>query len=456
MFIETLNPASGKILKQYPLISDHKVQEQIKATELAYLAWRRLSIKDRVMYIQRLMTELDAAKIECAELIMQEMGKPIKFAVTEIEKCILVCEYYCRHAADYLANHKVETEFHSSFVTYNPLGIILAVMPWNFPFWQVFRFLIPCLIAGNAVLLKHASIVTGCGQMIQELFKRAQFPENLFKHLLIRSQQVDAIIENPYIRGITLTGSEGAGRHIASHAGQNLKKVVLELGGNDACVVLNDADIKLAAKSIVSSRLRNSGQVCVATKRVIVEKGVHQALIEALESEMSQYQMQDPSCLESNLGPLARSDLRDTLHQQVQVVIEQGAKLVCGGYLPSGPGFFYPPTLLDEVASDSLIYQEELFGPVIAVSIAEDLDQAIQYANATRFGLGGSIFSSNLDLASRYAQEHFESGLCYVNMPVTSDPRLPFGGIKDSGYGRELSREGILEFVNIKTVIIHE
>jgi succinate-semialdehyde dehydrogenase/glutarate-semialdehyde dehydrogenase len=329
-------------------------------------------------------------------------------------------------------------------------------MPWNFPFWQVFRFLIPCLLAGNAVLLKHASVVTGCGQMIEELLRRAKFPKNLFKHLIIKPIQVDAIIEHPLIRGISLTGSEEAGRHIASKAGYHLKKVVLELGGNDACIVLNDADINLAAKSIVSSRLRNSGQVCVATKRVIVEKTIHADLIQALLNEMNHYRMQDPSLIESNLGPLARSDLRDNLHQQVNTAVTQGAKLLSGGYIPKGPGFFYPPTLLDQVSPDSLVYQEEFFGPVISVTVAENLEQAIQFANSTRFGLGGSIFTQNLDLATQYAVHEFESGLCFVNMPVTSDPRFPFGGIKDSGFGRELSREGLLEFVNFKTVIVHE
>jgi succinate-semialdehyde dehydrogenase/glutarate-semialdehyde dehydrogenase len=456
MFIQTLNPSNAQFVSQYKLESDDAVQAQIVKTQEAFLEWRKLSLDLRIGYIKKIIQLLNTSKQECAELITQEMGKPIQFSIAEIEKCILCCEFYCENAKSFLSNHETKTEFKASFVTYNPFGIILAVMPWNFPFWQVFRFLVPNLLAGNAILLKHASVVTGCGQKIQDILEKAGLPMDLFRHLLISSSQVDKIISHPLIRGVTLTGSEAAGKEIAKSAGFHLKKAVLELGGNDACVVLQDADVKLAAKSIVSSRLRNSGQVCVATKRVIVEKSVHSQLISQLVEEMKKYSMANPMSPETTLGPMAREDLRLNIHTQVEAIIKQGATLICGGFIPEGPGFYYPPTLIDNVMPNSLAYEEELFGPVVTVTPVNDLAQAIEFANSTRFGLGGSIFTSNLALGEKYAQDEMECGLCFVNMPVTSDPRFPFGGIKDSGYGRELSKEGMLEFVNIKTVIVHE
>lgn len=456
MFIKTFNPATGSILSQYPTLDDQFVQKEIDASHQAFLDWRQLDLAERIKFIRQLARQLEKEKESCAKQITEEMGKPIQFSIAEVEKSILCCNYYCDIAPEFLANQVQQTEFKKSYVTFNPLGIILAVMPWNFPFWQVFRALVPNLLAGNVMLLKHASIVAGCATKIQSLFKSASLPDHVFKHLMISSQQVSAVIANPKVRGITLTGSEDAGRQIASEAGSHLKKVVLELGGNDACVVLADADIKIAAKGILSSRFRNSGQVCVSTKRVIVERPVHKALIQAFLEEMVKYEMKDPNDPKSILGPMARDDLRQTIHQQVQKLLEQGAILLEGGYIPEGPGYYYPATLIDNVSPDSIAYQEEFFGPVVCVSIAEDQNHAIELANQTSFGLGASIYTKNLALGEKIAAQSLEAGSCFVNMPVTSDPRFPFGGIKNSGFGRELSREGMLEFSNIKTVMVHE
>jgi succinate-semialdehyde dehydrogenase/glutarate-semialdehyde dehydrogenase len=456
MFIETQNPANGQFLKQYKIIDDVQVQQQIEHTHQAFLLWRQTNLASRLDILTQLLEVMEQNKVLCAELITKEMGKPIKFSLAEVEKCMLVCRYYLSHAEQILKPVAQATEFKKSFVTYNPLGIVLAVMPWNFPFWQAFRAIVPNLILGNAVLLKHASIVTGCAQQIEALFNLAGFPAHLFKHLLISSKQVASVIANPHIRGVTLTGSEDAGRQIAKEAGQYLKKVVLELGGNDACIVLADADLQMAAKQILSSRLRNSGQVCVSTKRVIVEKAVHQVLVSHLIEEMKGYQLSNPMQPDSILGPMAREDLRQNIHQQVLQVVAQGGQLLAGGYIPNQEGYYYPATLIDNVSPQSIAYQEELFGPVICVTAVDDVNQAVTFANQTRFGLGASIFSKNAKLAEKLASESIEAGLCYVNMPVTSDPRFPFGGIKDSGFGRELSREGMLEFSNIKTVIIND
>jgi succinate-semialdehyde dehydrogenase/glutarate-semialdehyde dehydrogenase len=456
MFIETTNPANGEKLKQYSLLDEQTILSEIELSHQAFLHWRSVSVPDRVKEIKKIIDLLEQEKQACAELMSLEMGKPIKSAIAEIEKCQSCIHYYCENAEKFLGLNRILTEYKASYVCYKPLGVILAVMPWNFPFWQVFRFMIPCLLAGNVVLLKHASMVSGCGQKIEEIFSQADIPSRLIKHLLISASQVESVIKHSHVRGISLTGSEEAGKQIANSAGLHLKKVVMELGGNDACIVLKDANLELAAQSIVSSRLRNTGQVCVATKRVIVDSEVKTDLIALILQKIEDYSMLDPMNPESNFGPMARADLRDKVHQQVQALIQEGAHLICGGYLPQGPGFYYPPTVLDHVAVDSLAYQEELFGPVISITPFDKIQQAIEYANATRFGLGGNIFTQDLSLAEDLAQNQIDAGLCFVNMQVTSDPRFPFGGVKNSGYGRELSKEGLLEFVNIKTVIINE
>ena len=392
---------------------------------------------------------------QAAEIMALEMGKPVKFGHSEIEKCISLCQYYLKHADAFLAPKHIQTEFHESYVTYQPIGVILSVMPWNFPFWQVFRSIIPTIILGNTIVLKHASNVTGCAQLIEKIFHHAGFPQDVFKHLLINSAQVESVIAHPKVRGVTLTGSEDVGRKIASEAGRYLKKVVLELGGNDPLIILNDADLEQAAKAIIQSRMRNSGQVCVAAKRIIVDSSIEPKLLEYLLKEIALFKMGNPLDTNCNYGPMAREDLRTQLHLQINSLIQEGAKLVYGGEIPSMPGYFYPPTIVKDVPEDSLAFREEIFGPVICITTFNTEEEAMILANATSYGLGASIFTNRLEIAKNMA-DAIESGICFVNLPVTSDIRFPFGGIKNSGFGRELSIEGMLEFSNIKTVIINE
>ena len=456
MLIQTINPASGEPLSEYKMLTSAEIKQKVIEAADTFVAWSQLGLQDRIQYFRQLITVLNAEKENCAVLAALEMGKPIQFARAEIEKCIYCCRYYIDNAEDFLNKHYVATEFASSFITYQPQGSILAIMPWNFPFWQVLRFVVPTIIAGNVVLLKHASQVAGCAKKIEGLFTSADFPKGVMTNLCIAAEQVEAIIAEKSIRGVTLTGSEAVGRKVASIAGWHLKKVALELGGNDACLVLADANLKQAAQAIVASRLRNSGQVCIATKRVIADAAIHDELVQLIRQEMQQYEMDNPLNENCNFGPMAREDLRDELDELVKKMQTDGAVLLEGGYIPAGQGFYYPPTLLINVDSSSIAFQQELFGPVIAVSKFNDINDGIAMANNTDYGLGGNIFSANIKLASQLAEKTIEAGACFVNLPVTSDPRLPFGGIKNSGYGRELSREGMLEFMNVKTVIINE
>lgn len=456
MKLKTLNPATEETLKSYELLSEKELHEKIDLAHQRFLAWKKTSLDERCDLFKQFIHVLENEKEACAELMALEMGKPIIFSRAEIEKCIWCCRYYLEHAKRFLKPQKIETEFAASFITYNPLGVILAIMPWNFPFWQVLRFAIPTILAGNVVVLKHASIVTGCAQKIEDLFLKAGFPLGVFSHLMISSDTVADVIAHPSISGVTITGSEAAGRSVASIAGQHLKKVALELGGNDACIVMKDADIKAAASAISASRLRNSGQVCVSTKRVIVHRDVHDELLAHIQKILPTYAVGDPLDDSIQMGPMARGDLRDELHSQIQKAIAQGAKLIAGGYIPEGKGFYYPATVLTNVTKESIIYKEELFGPVISISIFDTIEEGLELANCTRFGLGGSVFSSQVQKATGLVADELEAGVCFVNLPVTSDPRLPFGGIKHSGFGRELSQQGMLEFMNIKTVIVHE
>jgi succinate-semialdehyde dehydrogenase/glutarate-semialdehyde dehydrogenase len=455
MNITTYNPYDGTKLSDYTVISDKELQIQLDKSHHAFLYWSQLSLEKRKHFINSLIRQLMDFQTQASELMALEMGKPVKFGHLEIEKCISLCQYYLKQADDFLAPKHIKTEFHESYVTYQPIGVILSVMPWNFPFWQVFRSIVPNLILGNTIVLKHASNVTGCAQLIEKIFQHAGFPEGVFKHLLITSAQVESAIAHPKVRGVTLTGSEDVGRKIASEAGRHLKKVVLELGGNDPLIILKDADLEQAAKAIVQSRMRNSGQVCVAAKRIIVDASIERQLLEYLLKEIAIFQMGNPLDLNCNYGPMAREDLRVQLHQQIQTLIQEGAILVYGGEIPAIPGYFYPPTIIKNVPEDSLAFKEELFGPVVCITSFNTEEEAMTLANATAYGLGASIFTNRLEIAEKMAGA-IEAGLCFVNLPVTSDIRFPFGGVKNSGYGRELSIEGILEFSNIKTVIINE
>jgi succinate-semialdehyde dehydrogenase/glutarate-semialdehyde dehydrogenase len=383
-----------------------------------------------------------------------EMGKPIAAGRAEIEKCVLACEYYAEHAEKMLQPEIIKTDARKSFVTFNPLGVILAIMPWNYPFWQVFRHAAPGLMAGNGVILKHASNVPGCAAAIEDIFKKAGFPEYLFQNFLISSQRVEDLIEHPTITAVTLTGSTTAGRAVAEKAGKMLKKTLLELGGSDPYLILEDADLDKTVEACVTSRLLNSGQSCIAAKRFVVVEAVRRQFEQMLVDQMQAKRMGDPLDEAVEIGPQARFDLRDDLHQQVIKSITKGAVCLLGGEIPEDPGAFYPATVLGNVGKGMPAYEEEIFGPVAAVIPVKNEKEAVQVANDSSFGLGAAVFTRDTERGEHIAANHLEAGNCFVNAFVKSDPRLPFGGIKESGYGRELSHYGLKEFVNIKTVYI--
>jgi succinate-semialdehyde dehydrogenase/glutarate-semialdehyde dehydrogenase len=382
-----------------------------------------------------------------------EMGKPLKQGAAEVEKCALGCDYYADNAEAHLAPETIKTENSKSYVAFEPLGVVLAVMPWNFPLWQVYRFAAPALMAGNVGVLKHASNVPGCALVIEEIFTQAGFPEGAFRTLLIANKQVQAVIEHPLVRAVTLTGSTAAGKTVAAQAAAVLKKTVLELGGSDPYVVLEDADLDHAVQTCVNSRLINSGQSCIAAKRFIVVEPVLAAFTDRFVALMKTKKVGDPFIEGTDVGPQARRDLRDDLHKQVIASIERGATLLLGGEVPPGKGAYYPATVLADVKPGMPAYDEELFGPVAAIIGAKDEEEAVRIANDTIFGLGAAVFTKDANRGERIARE-LEAGATFVNSSVASDPRLPFGGIKESGYGRELGSYGIKEFVNVKTVCV--
>jgi succinate-semialdehyde dehydrogenase/glutarate-semialdehyde dehydrogenase len=384
----------------------------------------------------------------------REMGKPVRSGQAEIEKCAWVCEYYAEHADAFLASEPVESDAAQSYVAYRPIGPILGVMPWNFPFWQVFRFAAPSLMAGNTVLLKHATATTGCALMIEKLLHEAGCPDGVFSTLLIGHDQVAELVRHPAVRAVTLTGSTEAGRRTAEVAGASLKKVVLELGGSDPYLVLDDADPEQAAEICVQSRMINSGQSCIAAKRFLTMPQIHKAFVEAVIEKMRAYRLGDPTDPNTRLGPMARHELRDELHRQVMASTKAGAMCALGGDLPVSDGAYYYPTVLTGVQPGMPAADEELFGPVAAVMAARDENQLITLANQTCYGLGAAVLTGDAERGRILAEQHLDAGCCFVNAFVKSDPRLPFGGIKCSGYGRELSHFGIREFVNIKTVYV--
>lgn len=454
MIIRTVNPTTEAVLNEYIIMNEEEVSARIDAGHLTYRIWRRTNFSQRKQTLLRMADLLQQKKDDFAHLMANEMGKPLSLGRAEIEKCIWLCEHYAEKAESYLQPRLIETEMKKTMVCYQPLGVIFAIMPWNFPFWQVFRFAVPTIMAGNAAILKHAPISTGTGEVIAELFLAAGFPEHLFQHFVLDNELAARVIAHDKVAAVTLTGSERAGSIVAAHAASYLKKAVLELGGNDPYLVLEDADLDLAASCIVTSRLNNCGQVCIAAKRVIALKAIRDELMYKINDQMTHYKMGDPLDPETNLGPMARDDLRKTVHEQVLKSIKLGAKLIVGGEIPKSKGFYYPPTLLIDVHRGMPAFDEELFGPVIALITAEDEAQAIQLANLSYYGLGAAVFTSDLARGEYIAEQELEAGSCFVNAFVASDPRVPFGGIKHSGFGRELSREGILEFVNTKTVAI--
>ena len=453
MAIQTLNPATGEALKTFDSWDQTQIDHTLQLVADATLAWQETTIVDRAELLQAAAKELRSNNNDYAELISLEMGKVITEARAEVEKCANGCDYYANNGAAFLKDEILDSDAGRSFVAYIPLGTVLAVMPWNFPFWQVFRFAAPGLIAGNTAVLKHASNVPQCGLAIENVFKAAGFPENVFRTLMISASQTQGVIEDPRVHAVTLTGSEPAGRKVASTAGANLKKSVLELGGSDAFVVLEDADLDLAASMGVISRYLNNGQSCIAAKRFILVEDIAEEFIKRFTNNAKALVQGDPMNEASQVGPMARLDLRDELHEQVSDSIAQGAIPILGCKPVENAGAYYQISILDHVRPGMRAYQEELFGPVAIIIRAKDESDSLRIANDHRYGLGGSVWTQNEKRGEAFARK-MQSGATFVNGLVKSDPRLPFGGIKASGYGRELSVHGLREFVNVKTIWI--
>ena len=454
MNLISINPANNKKINSYEEISKDSINQIIDSSFNTFLEWRNKSFSYRAKKMRHLAELLKQKKEQLGFLMTKEMGKPIKQSIAEAEKCAWVCEYYADNAEKFLSQKEIPTGSTKSFISFQPIGIVLAIMPWNFPFWQVFRFASPALMAGNVGILKHASNVQGCAIEIEKLFLEAGFPKFAFSNLVIGSKKVSNVIKNSKISAVTLTGSTPAGKSVASLAGSLLKKTVLELGGNDPYVILEDADLDNAVKSCIAGRMLNAGQSCIAAKRFIVVQSCLKEFIDKVHNEIKKMKMGDPINPDINIGPMVNNIARDELHQQVLISIEKGAKLLFGGKIPQLDGAFYPPTLLVDVEPGMPAFDDELFGPVAVVISAKDQSHAIELANKTNFGLGAAIFTRDLDKGENIATKELEAGSCFVNDFVKSDPRLPFGGIKESGYGRELSEFGIQEFVNIKSVVV--
>jgi succinate-semialdehyde dehydrogenase/glutarate-semialdehyde dehydrogenase len=448
------DPTTGKKVKSYKIISNKELHKTIDAADNAFRSWSQTELEERARLLREVARILGEEQDALAMLITREMGKLLKDAKAEVEKCAWACLYYAQNAERFLRDEYIATEASKSYISYRPLGVILAVMPWNFPFWQVFRFAAPNLMAGNTILLKHAPNVPGCALAIAEIIEKAGFPKGAFSTILIDEKRVKKVIKSRAVKGVTLTGSVGAGRAVAGMAGKALKKTVLELGGSDPYLILDDADVIKAAQVCAKARLLNNGQSCIGAKRFIVMPQVYDQFLEAFKAQMEEAVMGDPLEEETALGPLAREDLRNQLHTQVKKSLKDGAKRIIGGKKAKGKGFFYPPTILTNVKKGMPAYQEELFGPVASVIRVKNEREAIRIANDTNFGLGSAVFTKDLERGERIAREHLQAGSCFVNEMVKSDPRLPFGGINDSGYGRELAHYGLRAFTNPKTVYI--
>ena len=454
MSLATLNPATGKALHTYRAHTPREIGATLTRAAEAFASWRTLSFAQRARHLRAVARELRRSARENAALITSEMGKPITQALAEVEKCALNCEHFAAHAAALLADEQPPGAPAQRYVTYQPLGVVLAIEPWNFPFWQVFRAAAPALMAGNTLVLKHAANVTGCARAIAEVFARAGVPQGVFELLLVPGAKASELVADERIAMLTLTGSTEVGRQVAAVAGAAMKRGVFELGGSDPYVVLADADLERAAELCAESRLYNSGQSCVAAKRFIVVEAARQEFTERLVARLQARRVGDPRDPATQVGPLARADLRTELHGQVRRSVRAGARLLCGGTLPRGEGFFYPVTVLERVQPGMAAFDEELFGPVAAIVPARDEAEAIRLANLTPFGLGAAVFTRNRRRGERIAREQLQSGNAFVNEFVRSHPTLPFGGVKLSGHGRELGAWGLREFTNVKTISV--
>lgn len=453
MSIESINPATGEVIETFEPFTAQQIDETLARARKAYLHWRTTSFAERGALMRRVAAVLRAQKAELARIATLEMGKTLAEAQAEVEKCAWNCDYYADNAEAFLAPESIATNAADSYVEFTPIGVVLAIMPWNFPYWQVIRFAAPAVMAGNTAVLKHASNVSRCALEIERVFREADAPEGLFSTILVPGAEVEKIIGDPRIAAVTLTGSTPAGMQVASAAGRAIKKSVLELGGSDAFIVLADADLDAAAAMAVRSRFQNAGQSCIAAKRFIVEESVADAFAQKFVAEASKLRIGDPMDGQTQMGPMARADLRDTLVDQVDRSVQMGAQVMLGGKASDGAGAFYPPTIVTGVTEEMPLFREETFGPAAAVIRARDAEHAIELANDSEFGLGGNLWTGDLERGRQLAKR-LESGAVFINGMTASDPRLPFGGVKQSGYGRELSSFGIREFVNIQTVWI--
>lgn len=453
MSIQTINPTTGEVLETFEPYSQRQVNEALDQAHQAFLQWRATSFAERAKHLRSVASHLRDRKTELARLAVLEMGKSITEAEAEVEKCAWSCDYFAEHAERFLADEKVVTNATESYIAFRPLGVVLAIMPWNFPYWQVFRFAAPALMAGNTIVLKHASNVSRVALEIERLFHEAGVPQGVLRTVIVPGPETRKLIDDPRIAAVTLTGSEAAGVEVATASGHVLKKTVLELGGSDAFIVLEDADLDEAAQVAVTARFQNTGQSCIAAKRFIVVESVAEAFEQRFAANTARLKVGDPLEYDTRIGPVARGDLREALDRQVQQSVQQGAKILIGGKAREGKGYFYEPTILTNVTPEMSVFTEETFGPVAAVIHARDSEHAIELANDSKFGLGSNLWTRDIEQARKLAA-HIEAGGVFINGMTASDPRLPFGGVKSSGYGRELSSFGIQEFVNIQTVWI--
>lgn len=455
--IETINPSNGEVIMSYHFMKDDVLQRAIEQSQDAFLKWKLTTLEARAKIIKNIASALEEYKDELSKLMTDEMGKLISQSQDEVDLCRAICKFTAETGPENLKNETRDLMHGGKgIITYAPLGIIYGIQPWNYPSYQVIRYAIVNIMAGNTVLLKHAENVTGTGKLLESIFLEAGLPKDVFKTLVISHDQSDTVIKHKYVRGITLTGSSKAGKIIGEKAGAELKKVVLELGSNDAYLVLEDADIQGAVEKAVRGRIYNNGETCIAAKRFVVVTPVYDQFKEAFVKAMQDVKVGNPNDKSTDLGPIARADLRKMLHEQVEKSVALGAKILCGGKLPDGHGYFYPVTILSDVKPGQPAYDDELFGPVASLIKASDEEDALRIANDTRYGLGGGIFSKDEDRAKALAEKHFDTGMVFINSFGIANPDMPFGGVKDSGFGREHGGFGIKEFVNIKSIILND